>query len=250
MPNTKILVVDDEAALRTMLAANLELEGYTIIEAENAERALEVAARERPDLVLTDIRMPGMSGVELFRKLRERGLKMPVVLMTAFALEELVQGALEDGAFAVLPKPFDVDHAVRTVRSAASQPAVLVIDDSGSVATTTSAALLATGVSAKSAVEPQEALAAMREGGIDLCVVDLVMPQMSGPELSRKLRELDPSVSIIAMSAHDVPELIRQVAKVGVETVLRKPFGMRELVRAIAVARGNPKRRGAAEVAR
>jgi DNA-binding NtrC family response regulator len=246
MATAKVMVVDDEPGLRTMLAANLELEGFEVIEAENAEKALQMAmAGAAPDLVLTDIRMPGMNGVELFRALRAAQLRMPVVLMTGFALEELVQGALEEGAFTVLPKPFDVQHALRTVTAAAKIPVVLVVDDLANVAESTSAGLSAVGVKAASATTPAQALELLDKGAVDLCVVDLVMPEMDGAALAAKLKQLKPGLSIIAVSGFDVPELIRQVADVGVETVLKKPFGMRELVRSIATARGRALKPGA-----
>lgn len=238
MSNRRILVVDDEPALRMMLAANLELEGFEVSEAASGERALELAKTQKFDLVLTDIRMPGITGVELFRELRGLGMQMPVVLMTAFALEELVQGALEDGAFTVLPKPFDVGHAVRTMSNAARVPVVLVVDDLKNVAESTSEALHASGLRARAVSSGLEALQALQTKEIDLCVVDLVMPGMSGAELAVRVRELDPNVAIIAVSGHEVPEMIRQVANVGMHTFLPKPFAMRELIRSIALARG------------
>ncbi len=238
MTPRKILVVDDEDNLRTMLAANLELEGFEVVEAPNAERALELATRQSFDLVLTDIRMPGMTGVDLFRALRAAGLHMPVVLMTGFALEGLVKGALEEGAFAVLPKPFNVEQALRTVTSAARVPVVLVIDDMKDVAESTSAALQASGLRSHAVTSGDEAIEVLKAGEVDLCVVDLVMPGMSGAELTAKVRALDPSISIVAVSGHDVPEMIRQVAAAGMHTFMRKPFAMRDLIRAIALARG------------
>jgi DNA-binding NtrC family response regulator len=238
MPGPKILLVDDEPGLRMMLAANLELEGFQVVEADSGESALEMAPRERPDVVLTDIRMPGISGVELFRRLRELGLKMPVVLMTAFALEDLVQGALEDGAFTVLPKPFDVGHALRTVRRAARLPVVLVVDDIQNVAESTTESLRAAGLAAQAATSGTEAIEVLQAGAVDLCVLDLVMPGMSGAQLAEHVHLLDPGVSIIAVSGHDVPEMIRKLATIGMHTFLRKPVEMRELIRSIAIARG------------
>jgi CheY-like chemotaxis protein len=234
----KVLVVDDEAGLRETLAANLELEGFEVKEADSAEKALELCAAQRFDLVITDIRMPGMNGVELFRALRKQGAMMPVVLMTGFAMEELVQSALEEGAFTVLPKPFDVGHALKTVANAARLPVVLVVDDVKPVADTTAAALEACGVRAKAVHSGEEAIGALAQGGIDLCVLDLVMPGMSGPELAARLRQTAPPISLIAVSGENVPELIRQVAAVGIHTFIRKPVGVRDLLRSIAAARG------------
>jgi DNA-binding NtrC family response regulator len=238
MNTTRILLVDDEAGLRTTLAANLELEGYEVIEAGSAEEALQKVGGLRFDLVLTDIRMPGMNGVDFFRELRRRHVDAPVVLMTGFALEDLIADGLAEGAFTVLPKPFDVQHAVDTLARAAKRPLVLVVDDTESVATTTADALRACGLRAISVLDGEAALAAVARNDVDLCVVDMVLPGMSGAEVVEKLRSRNPPVSAIAISSHDVPEMIRQVSAAGAFQFVRKPFSMPDLIRLIAKARG------------
>jgi CheY-like chemotaxis protein len=165
--------------------------------------------------------------------------------MTGFALEELVQGALEDGAFTVLPKPFDVAHALEVATRAARGPTVLVVDDVIEVADATAAALEASGLKASAVHSGDEALEAVKSGAVDLCVVDLVMPGMSGPELVGKLRALAVPVAVIAVSGEDVPALIRDVATLGMYSFLRKPVGARELTRTIATARGAQRKRPA-----
>ncbi len=237
----KILVVDDEHSLRITLAANLELEGFEVVEADSAEAALEVLKTSKFDLVLTDIRMPGMSGVDLFRQMRKLGMDAPVVLMTGFALEELIQGALAEGAYTVLPKPFDVGHAVETLTRAARTPTVLVVDDMEKVALSTAEALNASGVKVRAVMGGEQALEVVREGDVDVCVVDMVMPGMSGPEMIEKMRAVNPSVVVIAVSGEDVPDMIRKVASMGAHTFMRKPYPFPELIRAIALARGTAK---------
>jgi CheY-like chemotaxis protein len=127
----RILVVDDEPGLLMTLAANLELEGFEVVAAESGARALDLFEQGAFDLVLSDIRMPGMNGVDLFRTLRSKQHGVPVVLMTAFALEGLVQEAIREGAFTVLPKPFDLDHVVGALTRAAKSPVVLLVDGDG-----------------------------------------------------------------------------------------------------------------------
>src|SRR4051812_27308376 len=104
----RILLVDDEPSLRMTLGANLEFEDFLVTEAESGERALELFEQSPFDLVLTDIRMPGISGVELFRWIKRLRAETPVVLMTAFAQESLVSAAVAEGAFTVLSKPFEL----------------------------------------------------------------------------------------------------------------------------------------------
>ncbi len=235
---TRILLVDDEEGLRITLAANLELEGFEVHEAASGAEALELLAKGSYDLMLTDIRMPGLSGVELFRRARASHPGMPVVLMTAFSVESLVDEALAEGAFTVLPKPFDVSAAVATLLRAARHPTVLVVDDVKIDAESTAEALRAAGVKASAVLDGDAALEALRSGAFDVCVVDLVMPGVSGSELAQRLRDAKLAVSVIAMSGYAVPELLQRVAAAGAVTVMKKPVAPRELVQTIARTRG------------
>jgi two-component system, OmpR family, phosphate regulon response regulator PhoB len=109
-----ILVVDDEKPLREMLAAALEEAGYRVFQAFHGRGALDVIAAERPDLVVSDIMMPLMNGVELCRTLKGNGAtaQIPVILMSA-AGKSAAEGA---GADAYSDKPFDLDVLEALVR--------------------------------------------------------------------------------------------------------------------------------------
>jgi len=241
MSNTKILLVDDEDSLRITLAANLELEGYEVLEAASAEEALEIAEDNTFDLVLSDIRMPGMNGVELFRALRAKVPDLPCILMSAFSLEELVSSALSEGVFTLLPKPFDIQAALAVLRNAASGPIVLVVDDAEADAETTAGLFEAVGLKARAVYSGKEALAAVSAGEIDVCVVDLIMPEMTGSELITELGKLDDSVPVIAVSGHDVGDLL-QTSRSQVFTSFQKPVPPADLIRAVAEARAPAKR--------
>ena len=240
---TRILLVDDEDGLRVTLAANLELEGFEVVEAINGANALELLSKQPFDLLLTDIRMPGINGVDLFRKVRSDHPHMPVVLMTAYALEALVDDALGEGVFTIMNKPFDVSGAVATLLRAAKRPTVLVVDDQQVDAEATARALEAVGVRASVVLDGASALTALKGGGFDVCVMDLVMPGMSGSDLARQIKDGGIDVSIIAVSGFSVAELMQKVAAAGAVTVMKKPVPPRELVKTIAKARGRAGRR-------
>jgi two-component system response regulator HydG len=230
--------VDDEDGPRKSLAANLELEGYEIVEAEHGARAVELV-REGPfDLVISDVRMPGMSGVDAFREMRKIRPEIPVILMTAFAVEALLAEALGEGVFAVLPKPFAVDHLIALIARAVAGPVVLVVDDAVDQALSVVSALREVGMRATAAYDGESALRLVRTENVDVCVLDLVMPGMDGVAIYTSIREVDPSISVIAVSGHAVPGMMHALMSMGGYACLRKPFQMRELTRAIARARG------------
>ncbi len=233
----RVLVVDDESSLALTITANLELEGFEVVECRDGRQALDVI-RARPfDLVLSDIRMPGMNGVELFREIRRLHPAMPVILMTAFALEGLVDQALREGAFAVLSKPFSIEHLIAVLSAAARRPAVLVVDDLRPVAESTAAALCAVGIRATAATDGPTAFAMVRAGGVDVCVVDMVMPGMDGAETIEAVHRHDPHILCIAISGHDAQELFRRAAA-HVQTIMKKPIDPGDLAIAVARARG------------
>src|SRR5262245_60910774 len=98
MSKGKILVVDDEVSARTALAELLRGEGYAVEVAGDGFKALGKMDEFAPDLVLTDLNMPGIDGVELLRKVKEADSELPVVLMTAFGGVETAVSAMREGA--------------------------------------------------------------------------------------------------------------------------------------------------------
>jgi nitrogen regulation protein NR(I) len=115
LPERKqILVVDDEPNLRRVLTAQLERDGYDVHTAEDGEQALDVIRDHHIDLVITDLRMPKLDGMELLRRVSALEDPMPVVMITAHGTVDTAVEALKTGAFDYITKPFD-QHDVRTI---------------------------------------------------------------------------------------------------------------------------------------
>jgi two-component system, OmpR family, response regulator len=110
----KILVVDDTKNIRTLLTTCLEIEGYTVLSAHNGVQALKLFQTESPDLAFLDIKLPELSGTEVLRKIREKGIRTPVIIMTAFATVKNAVECTKLGAVAYLQKPFTAEK-VRNV---------------------------------------------------------------------------------------------------------------------------------------
>lgn len=112
---TKVLVVDDEASLRTIVAQAFMDRGYAVISADNGSDGLKLAIQERPDIVILDLLMPGLSGFEVCRRIREdRALARTAVIITsAKSYKPDIDKAIELGADAFLVKPADLDELMR-----------------------------------------------------------------------------------------------------------------------------------------
>ena len=116
-----VWVVDDDASIRWVLERALRQGGMEPTAFEEAASALAALRREQPDVLVTDIRMPGRSGLELLEELRAKRPRLPVIVMTAHSDLDSTVAAFQGGAFEYLPKPFDIDQAIELVRRAAAQ---------------------------------------------------------------------------------------------------------------------------------
>ena len=124
MSHTKPLdvwVVDDDASIRWVFERALEQGGMHATAFEDADAVLAALRREEPDVLVTDIRMAGRSGLDLLEEIRNKRPRLPVIVMTAHSDLESAVAAYRGGAFEYLPKPFDIDQALELVRRAAAQ---------------------------------------------------------------------------------------------------------------------------------
>jgi DNA-binding response OmpR family regulator len=112
----RILVVEDEPDMLTILRDNLELEGYRVDLATTGEEGLKLALRDSPDVVLLDIMLPGMSGYDVCRNLRSRGVRTPIILITARNSEMDRVAGLDLGADDYVGKPFNIGEVLARVR--------------------------------------------------------------------------------------------------------------------------------------
>jgi len=119
MTQTKpIWIIDDDRSIRWVFEKTLARENLDYKSFGSADEALAELERSRPQVVVTDIRMPGGSGLDLLQAIKERYPTLPVIIMTAYSDLDSAVAAFQGGAFEYLPKPFDIDHAVELIRRA------------------------------------------------------------------------------------------------------------------------------------
>jgi two-component system KDP operon response regulator KdpE len=117
MSAASILVVDDEPQIRRVLRSTLSSQGYVILEAKTGEEAIEVARKEKPDLVLLDVNMPGIGGIEACREMR-RMSEAPIIMLTVRNAERDKVLALDAGADDYVVKPFGIEELLARIRAA------------------------------------------------------------------------------------------------------------------------------------
>ena len=109
LPPTRILVIDDEANMRRVLEIMLARGGHDVLTAENGLEALALLEKQGIDLIISDMRMPGMDGLALLQRLREKGSAVPVIVVTAHGTIDSAVEAMRNGAVDYLLRPFDID---------------------------------------------------------------------------------------------------------------------------------------------
>ena len=115
---TSVLIVDDRPSMTRTIALILKHKGYAVDVAQDGPSAIEKVKQTPFDAVLMDIKMPLMSGVEAHRRIKAIRSRMAVIMMTAYALEDLVAEALQEGAYAVIHKPLDMDRVIELIEEA------------------------------------------------------------------------------------------------------------------------------------
>ncbi|MBT8487402.1 MAG: sigma-54 dependent transcriptional regulator, partial [Gemmatimonadetes bacterium] len=114
----KILIIDDDAGLRKSLTLILSDAGYDVVQAEDGEQGLATAQEQSPDIILCDVRMPKLGGIEFLEAYRESGGRALILVMTAYGGLDLAMEAMKKGAYDYIPKPFGSDDVLLIVRKA------------------------------------------------------------------------------------------------------------------------------------
>ena len=123
LETTAILVVDDLENHRATLCGILEDTGYKVTEAENGEHAISMIQKNRHDVILMDIEMPGFDGFATFKEIQKIEPRVKVIFVTGYALSESVRQSLQEGAYSVLTKPIDPDNLFTLIKSITGEQA-------------------------------------------------------------------------------------------------------------------------------
>lgn len=111
----KVLVADDQFGIRLLLHEVLQSKGYEPLIASNGQQALEIFKSQSPHLVILDMKMPGMDGLDILKVIKEKKPNIKVIIMTAYAELNIIQEAIDNGAITCFSKPFDIKAVLEKV---------------------------------------------------------------------------------------------------------------------------------------
>ena len=233
----RVFIIDDDRDHAESVADLLEFKGYAVELAFSGEEGVQRFRERDFDIVMMDVRLPGMNGVETFFEFRKIRPDARVLMMTGFSVEELVAQAIDHGALGVLHKPFAIDDLLAKLEQVKPRGMVLVADDDPDFAQSVEPVLRQSGYAVEIARDGREALLKASSPAITCLILDLRMPLLSGLEVYLRLKEAGRVMPTILVTGF-VDEQNAARMRLGGFTagVLLKPFDPAELLRALEAA--------------
>ncbi|MCD6300262.1 MAG: response regulator [Dehalococcoidales bacterium] len=231
MGKANILVVDDLRSIRLTLGGILEDKGYNVVTAENGYQAIKASKKTHFDAIFMDIKMPGINGVQTFREVKKIDPRAVVFMMTAYSVEDLVKKALEEGAYTIVHKPFDIDRIIAIIEELLHEKTlILVVDDQFSDRETLRAILEDKGYRVAAATDGAEAIAMVKSQHYDIIFLNVKLPNMNDVRVHEQIKEIDPKATVIMMTGYTEGDLVEKAVSDGVYTCIHKPFAIEKVL--------------------
>jgi len=230
-----ILIVDDNVGLCRSTALVLGHKGYAVATAGDGPEAIE-KVKDRPfDIIFLDVKMPVLDGVETYRRIKEIRPDAVVMMMTAYAVEDLVQDALREGAYGIVYKPLDIKRMIALIEEVKQEKQgalILVVDDDRETAVILKNILVKKGYDVGVARTGEEAISRARKQAYDILFIDMKLPTINGLETYLALRDIQPEAVAIMMTGHRqaMADLVEEALNNHAYTCVYKPLDMEELL--------------------
>lgn len=222
-----VLIIDDNREMAANLQEILEDEGVRVVVAQDGYEALSKLGADGFDLVITDIRMPGMSGIDVLKAVHERWPTLPVIVMTAYSADSILEEAYTAGALDVLAKPIDIEHVIGLVEriTEPNAPVLLVEDDRNLRVDLAEALLDIAKVVPHSAATVADARRLATKIDFRVAIIDVRLPDGDGVILAGALKERQPDLAIVYITGDaGQRDDLAEVLKSPQMHLLEKPF--------------------------
>lgn len=234
----RLLLVDDEEEFLDATTRALRRRGFSVSPAKNGQYALTLLGRQVFDVVVLDVKMPGMDGVDVFRQIKRNLPRLPVILLTGHGSVQQAFETSREGVFDYLAKPCGVEELAETARKAEEQARqmrvtmppdggeevrLLFVEDEPELLETLSASLQRCGIKVTKAAGGRQALRLLGSATFDVALVDVKMSGMDGIAFVRRLKERDPLTEVILLTGHSYLANAIGGFQEGVFDVLMKP---------------------------
>ena len=230
---TNVLIVDDDIQFAQTLSKILKAKGYDTKDAKDGFEALDLIDSTEFDIVLMDIKMPVINGVETYKKMKEIKPETIVILMTAFSLDDLIKEALKEGVYAVVHKPLDIEMTIQLIEKSKDGLFINIVDDDENICKTMEKVLMQKGYSVTTCTSGEEAIQLAKEKPHDVIFIDMQLPALNGLETYLTIQKTNPEAIVVMMTAYrcEMDELIQQALEKGAYACLYKPFDLETVIK-------------------
>ncbi len=232
---TKVLVVDDDRRMVKTLCDILKVKGFDAVASYTGEEAIEMATSYTPDCILMDIRMPGINGVDALEAIKKQLPGVPVVLMSAYATEEMMSEARQKGAYSVLSKPVDIQQILSFLSLLRKEENILIVDDDPNFCKTIGDILQSRSYAVETTDDTEKVLGIMEQNYRLVVVLDMKLGSKSGLDVLKSIRARYPTKPVILVTGYkeDMMGSIEKGLQIGAYTCLYKPFEAETLIKLV-----------------
>jgi len=240
MEDCKVLIMEDDEAARNMLARVIKKEGFMVLTAENGRIGLDVFKKESPLIVVSDLKMPEMSGLEALKEMKKISSRVQFILMTAFGEVDTAIEALREGALDYIKKPIDLDVLTLAIGRAKEKienedklyeffPQILLAEDDQMARERLANILKKESWKVIPVADGEEALKMFQQEKIDILLTDIKMPKLDGLEALHEMRKITQDFEAIIMTGYGDEASAIKAMHEGAMNFLKKPIDLDNL---------------------
>ena len=226
-----VLIVDDHPGICSTLKDILETEEHKVVTVSSGKAAINICKNQRFDVILMDIRMPDLNGVETYLRIKNYTEGTRVFMMSAYSVDKLKKEALQAGAIAFLQKPLDIEKTMQLIQQSENPP-VLIIMENQQTREVLAKKLNGQNYRTYTTSSAEEALSLAGQIRFNLFMIDTKLPAMSAMELYLALRKTTPTSAAIMLAETDDESLqqVKEAVKMNAYTYLENPLDMDKLM--------------------
>jgi DNA-binding NtrC family response regulator len=227
----RILIVDDDQRMAKTLKDIFTVKGYEAESVHSGSEALDKIAEAQFDCVLTDIKMPEMNGVELYKKIKETQPDIPVVLMTAYSTDSLIKEGLEEGAIASLIKPLDIEAILGFFSMLRKERLIVIVDNDPQFCKTLGDILKVRGFVVNQITDPHRVMERIGPD-IQVLLLDMKLNGLNGLDILKEIRKRYPDLPVVLVTGYreEMNSMVKEALKISAYTCLYKPLQIEELI--------------------
>ena len=243
MEEFKVLLVEDDVDTGKRLATAVRKAGFHVEVAEDGEAGLALYKNAPTEILITDLKMPGLDGLELMRAVKKISPHVQIILMTAFGETDTAVSAIREGALDYLKKPLDLNELavalgrakekIAELRKREFVPALLLAEDEDGVRERLAGELEKEGWRVFPAGDGDEALHVFIKEKIDIVILDINMPKKNGLQALHEMRAMNDDFEAIILTGHGDQDSAIQALRDGAINFLKKPIDLEQMILAV-----------------